>query len=177
MTTRKHPVFKVTYWNPDDTIKETIEVRPAPLRGKKGGLSDVVRLQEYLIRDFVAYDGRLAPLLTNKPTWDNMSKLASLLPVVGREHTGFDIESLAESSDLAQLGRIFFSESIKDDLEREKDAEGNVINSPSLVAKIHDINFTGILFSEIQARQDKEHKERMEMLEEKLKEASPPPAT
>ena len=102
-----------------------------------------------------------------------MEQLSRMLPVVGRTEIGFEIEPLALSGDIAQLGRIFFSENIADDLTRERDSDGNVINTPSLIARIHDINFSATLFRMIREREVCQQKERMEALENNLKELSP----
>ncbi|ARV58055.1 hypothetical protein BZZ01_04880 [Nostocales cyanobacterium HT-58-2] len=156
------------YWGENDTPSKVIIVKPVPFRSKAGGLGDVIKLQEKLLRDFVECDGRLATLMLNKSTWETMVKLAAMLPVVGQEQPGFDIEPLAEASDLAQLGRIFFSGNIKDSLERETDADGTVINAPSLIAKIHDINFSATLFRLIRERDEADQQERMKKLEANL---------
>lgn len=169
MLKRTYPTFEVTYWGDDDQPSKAILVRPAPFRGKKGGLADVIKLQEKLLRDFVEHDGRLANLMVNPSTWDTMTRLASLLPVVGEPEIGFDIEPLAVANDVTQLGRIFFSESIKDDLERETDKDGNVINSPSLIAKIHDINFSATLFRLVRERDDLQREQQMQAIKENLK--------
>ena len=170
---RNYPSFEITYWGVDDTPSRIITVRPAPIRCKSGGIKDVIKLQETLIRHFVEHDGRLASLITDNAVWSAMDKLAKMLPVVGLEEKGFDIEPLAERGDIAQLGRIFFSENIADDLTRERDADGNIVNSPSLIAKIHDINFSATLFAMIREREEAQQKERMEKLENNLKEISP----
>lgn len=180
MQRREYPTFEVIYWGENDESIKTLTVRPAPFKGKKGGLSDVISFQEKLLRDFVEHDGRLASLLCNKSTWETMTKLATILPVVGQTEPGFDIEAIANSSDLAQLGRIFFSENIKDNLDREKDADGNLVNSPSLIAKIHDINFTTTLFRFIRERDESQRQDRMAKLEqtlETLNQESEVPAT
>lgn len=165
---REYPTFEVIYWGEDESPAKTLTVRPAPFKGKKGGLSDVIQFQEKLLRDFVDHDGRLASLMVNKATWDIMTKLAAILPVVGQIDPGFDIEAIANTSDLAQLGRIFFSESIKNNLDREKDADGNVLNSPSLIAKIHDINFSATLFRFVREREDLQRQGQMVKLEKTL---------
>lgn len=167
---RQYPTFEVIYWGDDDTPKEIINVKPAPFKK----LADVIKLQEKLIKDFVEHDGRLASLMVSKSTWETMTKLAAMLPVVGQPELGFNIEHLAEASDLGQLGRIFFSESITDSLEREKDTDGNVVNSPSLIAKIHDINFSQALFRFVREREESQQQERMKKLEEKLEKLEVP---
>ncbi len=177
---REYPTFEVIYWGENDEPIKTLTVRPAPFKGKKGGLAEVIHFQEKLLRDFVEHDGRLASLLCNKTTYETMVKLAAILPVVGQTEPGFDIEAIANSSDLAQLGRIFFSESIKDNLEREKDADGNVVNSPSLIAKIHDINFSATLFRFVREKGENERQVQMAKLEqtlETLNQESKVPAT
>lgn len=168
MAKRQYPYFEVTYWGEDDTPKEIIQVRPVPLRSKKGGLADVIKLQEELLRDFVECGGRIGDLLIREDTWKNMQLLAAMLPVVGRAEFGFDIDAIADTSDLAQLARIFFSEGIDDNLQREKDADGNIMNSPSLVAKIHDINFSETLSRLVQEKLEANHQQRMKKLEDKL---------
>lgn len=167
--TRQYPHFEVTYWGEDDTPKEIIQVRAVPLRSKAGGLSDVIKLQEKLLRDFVETNGKVGDLLIRDSVWNNMKKLSSMLPVIGKAEPGFDIEPLADASDLGQLARIFFSESIGDDLQRiMEDGEVNVINHPSSIARIHDINFSGSLVRIMRERQEEEHQEKMKKLEEKL---------
>ncbi|ACC81150.1 hypothetical protein [Nostoc punctiforme] len=174
---REYPEFEVIYWNENGDPSKKITVRPAPFKSKKGGLSEVIHYQEKLLRDFVEHDGRLAHLLVNKSTWENMVKLAAILPVVGQPEPGFDIEAIANSSDLAQLGRIFFSENIKDNLEREKDANGNLVNDPSLIAKIHDINFSATLFRLVREREDESRKVRMAKLEQTLEQIQAEPVS
>ena len=106
---RSYPTFEVIIWGEDDQPLRTIIVRPVPFRGKKGGLADVIALQEKLLKDFVEHDGRLASLLINPSTWKAMTQLAGLLPVVGESTVGFDIEPLANANDVTQLGRIFLA--------------------------------------------------------------------
>ncbi|NJN10037.1 MAG: hypothetical protein HC836_48495 [Richelia sp. RM2_1_2] len=173
---RSYPSFDVTYWGSDDTPSKIITVRPAPVRGKSGSLKDVIVNQEILIKSFVEHDGRLASLIIDSNTWNAMERLAKMLPVVGQDKPGFDIEQIAESGDIAQLGRIFFSENIADDLNRDRDSDGNIINSPSLIAKIHDINFSATLYLMIREREEAQQKQRMEKLESNLKELQSPVA-
>ncbi|MFN6560034.1 MAG: hypothetical protein RMY28_009520 [Nostoc sp. ChiSLP01] len=165
---REYPTFEVVYWGEDDSPIKTLIIRPAPFRGKKGGLADVIKLQEKLLRDFVEHDGRLASLLCNKSTWEAMTSLAAILPVVGIPEPGFDIEAIANSSDLAQLGRIFFSEGIKDNLEREKDADGNLVTTASAISRIHDINFWPTLSRFMREREEAQRKTQMAKLEQTL---------
>jgi hypothetical protein len=174
MSKRQYPYFEITYWGEDDTPREIIQVRAVPLRSKNGGLTDVIKLQEKLLRDFVECGGRIGDLLIREDTWNTMNLLAGMLPVVGKSEFGFDIEALADASDLAQLARIFFSEGIDDNLQREKDKDDNVLNSPSLIAKIHDINFSETLSRLVQEKLEANHQDRMKKLEEKLEKLEEP---
>jgi hypothetical protein len=57
---------------------------------------------------------------------------------------------------------------MKINLEREKDADGNVINSPSLIARIHDINFSATLFRFVREKGEIERQVQMDKLEKTL---------
>lgn len=174
---REFSTFSITYWGEDDRPKETIQVRSVPLRGKKSSLRDVIALQDELIKAMIEHNVCIGSLVADDSVWKNMVSLAAILPVVGRANPGFDIEALAEAGDIAQLGRIFFTESITLKGEHEVDENGDrPLTKPSSIARIHDINFHTPLFKYNEERQTRLQEEQMKRIDNVLQEQISPVA-
>lgn len=166
---REYATFSVIYWGVDDKPKEIIQVRPVALRGKTGMLRDVIAIQDELIKHLVLNNACIGALVNDDVVWEAMLSMAKILPVVGKEKPGFEIESIAEAGDIAQLGRIFFTESITSLGQHETDENGDrPLTKPSSIARIHDLNFHSPLFQYNEERQEALHKERMEKIETTL---------
>ncbi len=170
---RKRPEqahFDVLYYKSDGAIAKTDKVHRAPFRGKPG-LKDVQILQEALIKEFVEFNGAIGSLLAHDKVWDLICQLGAILPIVGRDKPGIDVEALAEADDLPQLARIFFSESFDDKGERETDETGAVVLAkPSLIAKLHGLDFYGPLF---RLSDEKRNRERLQALEPMMQNGKP----
>ena len=163
------PTFEVTYWDNSGEEKETILVRPVPL----DKLEEVKTLQEKLIFNYVEHDGCLGSLFQDKAIASTMTDLASMLPVIGKKETGFDLSNLFDSGDIIQLGQIFFSESITPDMRSQGIKPDKVTErliyhfpehrynpTPSAIARIHDLPF----FDKFQKVRD----EKIEALQEQM---------
>lgn len=168
------PTFEVVYWDEKGEEKETIIVRPVALNK----LEEVKKLQEILIAEYVNYDGCLGSLLSDKSVFETMQKLASMLPVVGKEVKGFDLQSLYDFGDMIQLGQIFFSESIDENMrsqgiKTDKVTERPIYHfpehrynpTPSAIARIHDLPF----FDHYQQKRDKKLQQLQAKMQEELK--------
>ena len=168
------PTFEVAYWDEKGEEKEVIVVRPVPLNK----LEEVRKLQEILITEYVNHDGCLGSLLTDKSVFKTMQNLASMLPVVGKEVKGFDIQSLYDFGDLVQLGQIFFSEAITENMKSQGIKTDNITErlvyhypehrynpTPSAIARIHDLPF----FDHFQQKRDEKLQKLQAQLQKELK--------
>lgn len=172
------PTFEVTYWDDRGEEKETLLVRPVSF----DKLADITKLQEQLISHYVEAQGCLSLLLGSKPVKTIMVKLSKMLPVIGQPETGFDIEPLYISGDIIQLGKIFFSESIDENMRSPgiKDSpyfdrpvyhfpDHRLNPVPSAIARIHDMpffeKFQKLRDDKIQEEQEKIEKEQLKALE------------
>jgi hypothetical protein len=163
----KIPTFEVTYYKEDGTIGSVAIIRPVPL----SKLADVKILTEKLIEKFVEFNRALANLLTDSTTLNLIEDLAAMLPVVGGG-VGIDVDNLAAFGDLAQIGSIFFSESITSDMRAKgwNAEEGLYYNAdhrieipkPSAIARIHDMDFFTVFVTctndRVRQEQEKEEK-------------------
>ncbi len=167
------PTFELTYWDENGNEKETILIRPVPF----DKLNDITKLQEQLLQHYVDAQGCLSELLGSKPVKSLMLKLAKMLPVVGKAEPGFEIEPLYLSGDIVQLGRIFFSESIDENMRSPGIKESPYFDrpvyhfpehrlnpTPSAIARIHDMPF----FDKFQQMRDKKIEEEQKKIEERL---------
>ena len=128
--------FKVTY-----SDGETVLVKPASWKS----LEDIELLTKNLIKQMVDKDAHFGSLLkgSNTEFWGDVTKLASLLPVVGVEENGIDVDRI---EDIDQIVRIFLTTSPGRDpktgglfLKAEESME------PSLVCRVNSLNFQVIL--------------------------------
>ncbi len=167
------PTFEVIYWDEKGDEKELILVRPISLNK----LEEVKKLQEILITEYVNYDGCLGTLLSDKSVFETMQKLASMLPVIGKNTLGFEIEPLYEFGDIIQLGQIFFSESITENMRSQgikidKATDRPIFHfpehrynpTPSAIARIHDLPF----FDHYQQKRDEKLQELQTQLQNEL---------
>lgn len=151
MTENLNPTFLVNY---DDGTSDIIK----PVSWKY--LDEVEALQLEILK--AAYDVTFSLSNLFRPSnvkfWDNAKKLASILPVIGKDDKGFDPERI-ESMD--ELCRIFVSTS-----EYRKPETGSVWNNdqlldPSEICRIHHLNFINLLLTaekQIQAPQEEQTK-------------------
>jgi hypothetical protein len=175
MTKLEYPTFEVVIWDESGEAVDTLIVRAAPF-SKIGEVKD---LQQKLIEAFEEKKGSLGELLADKTVYATMQKLASLLRVVGLKEPGLDISSLYDAGDIVQLGRIFFSESVKADMRSpgytDVEIEGQKMKLynkpehrqnpiPSAIARIHDLPFFDLLMEIRQKIEDKENKRTEEQL-------------
>lgn len=167
------PTFQVTYWDNSGEEKETITVRPVTLNK----LEEIKELQEQLISHYVEHNGCLGTLLIDKTVFETMKTLASMLPVMGKEAKGFDIQPLYDAGDILQLGQIFFSESIDENMKsmgitKDVVTERLIYQVPehrynptaSAIARIHDLPF----FDQYQKERDKKLEALQAQIEKEL---------
>jgi len=155
------PTFEITYWDVS-TLEEkaTVKVRPVPF----SKLDDLIKLQEQILDYYVAQQGCIANLLRDKSVKATLKKIASLLPVVGEEKPGFDLDNLFEASDMIQIAQIFFTEAFDENVHSEGIVVDEVTKrqiymhpkhryspTPSKIARIHDLDF----FELYQTKRDK----------------------
>ena len=152
----KFPTFEVTYWKAHGEEDKTVIVRPAPF----SKLQEIKTLQQKLIEAFEEKNGSLGELLADSAVIANMKTLATMLPIVGKDKPGLDIDPLYDSGDIVQLGQIFFSESVSHDMRSkgysQTEIDGRTMNLynypdhrqnpiPSAIARIHDLPFFDLL--------------------------------
>lgn len=181
----EYPTFEVTIWDESGEAADTLIVRAAPF-SKIGEVKD---LQQKLIEAFEEKKGSLGELLADKTVYATMQKLASLLRVVGLKEPGLNISSLYDAGDIVQLGRIFFSESVKADMRSpgytDVEIEGQKMKLynkpehrqnpiPSAIARIHDLPFFDLL---MEIRQKVEEEEAKAEMTDRPQESSSPVAT
>jgi hypothetical protein len=138
LTTIKFPVY---YWDENGELKDTDWVRPMPFMGQAGeaSLSDLIHLQEELLKIAVFETAAIGALICNPQALQLIGKMAAMMCVVGRKERGIRVNDLLNSGDYLQVGQIFLSEGYTDD---------NIIPDdykPSAIARIHRMNFSGKL--------------------------------
>ena len=153
----RYPTFEVTTWDKKGEAEDTLIIRAAPF----SKIGEVKELQVKLIEAFEEKKGSLSELISDETVYATMLKLAGLLRVVGLEKPGFDIQSLYEEGDIVQLGRIFFTEAVSEDMRSPgytdiEMVEGQPMKlynrpehrqnpTPSAIARIHDLPFFDLL--------------------------------
>lgn len=148
MTEQNNPRFIVNY---EDGTSDIIK----PVSWKY--LDDVESLQLEVLK--AAYDANFSLSALFRPSnikfWDNAKKLASILPVVGKDEKGFDPEKI-DSMD--ELCRIFVSTSEYRKVETGSVWNNNELLPPSEICRIHHLNFINLLLKAEESIQAKETK-------------------
>jgi hypothetical protein len=89
-----------------------------------------------------------------------LNKLAKMLVVVGRSERGIDLANLLNAGDYLQIGRIFLSEAYTEDTIVPDNYK------PSLIAKIHRMDFVGKLMEFNRQAQEKAMSNALETIAE-----------
>lgn len=111
--------------------------------------SDLMKLQQEILADFMEANAAIGLMIQSEKTWNNMAKVASMLPLVG---TDDKLQLSKIEDDLEQICRIFCTESMTD--SGELDAF-----KPSLISKLHHFDYAGDLgkiLTQIQKRKQEE---------------------
>jgi hypothetical protein len=131
--------FTVNYYKLDGTFARSEEVRPVPFMSKNGaGLKELIELQERIIKYVVWESFSIATMVCDPVGLDLLNKTAAMLAVVGRQERGIDLVQMLEVGDYNQIGSIFLDE------HYGTSADGlHVFSKPSLISKIHRIDYWG----------------------------------
>jgi len=129
--------FKVEYSDPE----ETVIVKPSSWKV----LEDIEYLQKEIIYLLAEVDGAFGDLLrpSNTEFWGHVRKMAALLPIVGQEKPGLDVDRIEDAEDII---RIFITTSKQRDPQfGSVFVEGGTPLLPGEVSRINSLNFTKIL--------------------------------
>lgn len=126
--------FNVEYKDNSGNIINVDKVK----RVKRKHLKDLTILQEDLVYQFLFYNAAVGDIIAEEKNWNTLVKICKMLPVVGREELGIDINKIED--DMVQLTHIFFTESTDEDGFPVKE-DGWF--KPSLLAKLHQLNYYG----------------------------------
>jgi hypothetical protein len=156
------PKFAVNYWNEDGSFKSTDYVMAMPFMGKDGqpSLRDLITVQEELLRFAVFETAAIGSLVCDPAALGLLNKLAKMLVVVGRSERGIDLANLLNAGDYLQIGRIFLSEAYTEDTIVPDNYK------PSLIAKIHRMDFVGKLMEFNRQAQEKAMSNALETIAE-----------
>lgn len=135
-----------------------IENNPTFLVNYEDGTSDIIKPVSWRYLDEVealqleilkaAYDVTFSLSNLFRPSnvkfWDNAKKLASILPVIGKDEKGFDPERI-DSMD--ELCRIFISTSTYRKAETGSVWNNDQLLDPSEICRIHHLNFINLLLT------------------------------
>lgn len=108
-------------------------------------LDDVQILQYQILEVSAQCGGSPGDLFnpTNKDFWEPAKKMASLMPIVGKEEKGFDIDKIEDCETLID---IFITTTKERDPETGFIIPGNEgVLLPSLISRINGINFLRLL--------------------------------
>lgn len=125
---------------------EVVTVKPVPW----AKLDDVCILQQNIIKCLLDSEGAVGSLLrpSNTEVWGYIKKLAALLPVVGVNEPGIDLNQIEE---LDEVVRIFVT--LTEDYNEYgllSPPTGEPLR-PSLIGDIHSLNFYSLM---LQARKE-----------------------
>lgn len=135
------PTFNVNYWDDKDNLIGTDIIKPMPFKGKNGAPAwiDLISLQEKLIHLAVYETAEIGSFLHLPQGLDIIRKMAAMLIVVGKSERGINLDNLLDAGDYPQIARIFLSEDYDDRGTPPRPY------TPSLIARIHGMNFEGKL--------------------------------
>lgn len=146
-----NPTFLVNYEDGTSDI-----IKPVSWRY----LDEVEALQLEILK--AAYDVTFSLSNLFRPSnvkfWDNAKKLASILPVIGKDEKGFDPERI-DSMD--ELCRIFVSTSTYRKAETGSVWNNDQLLDPSEICRIHHLNFINLLLTaekQLQTNQEEQTK-------------------
>lgn len=177
------PTIEVTLWDNKGEAQEVILIRPAAFNK----ISEVDRLQRKLMEAYEREKGSLGKLLADSTVYGDMEKIAELVRVVGKNEPGFDLANLYDAGDIVQLGCIFFSESINENMRSpgytSVDVDGQKVKAyqfpehrmnplPSGIARIHDLAFFEMMV-EIREKADAAETESIDSPKEETKKTAP----
>jgi hypothetical protein len=156
--TASKSTFEVKYSDENGDYTSSDFVRPVPFLSPEdgGGLTQIIDFQEQLLKIAVFEVAVIGALICNPQVMGIIRKMALILPVVGRTKKGIDLDKLLAAGDYLQIGRIFFSEGY--------DGENAIPDdfSPSSIARINQMNFTGKLGEYSNQRIEQRMKEQTE---------------
>lgn len=120
-------------------------------RVKRDKLKDLIELQQEIIYYFLKSDLSVGVTISHPEVWSAITKIASLLLIVGNDKPGIKLELIED--DYEQLTQIFITSA-------EVDENGEFVNprtmldsgnwyEPSLVSKLHQLNYKGDSFEAI----------------------------
>jgi hypothetical protein len=138
--------FSVNYYKDDGTLDEVVQVKKVP----RAKLRDLIVNQQTLLHRFVENDACVGDTLVDESTWNLIKATAAMLPLVGREDETLNVERFCE--DYIQIGRIFFTESIKDNGDLDLKDSGFL---PSRICRLHQLNYGNMVGKAVEAYQEK----------------------
>lgn len=135
-------IHTIEYKDQDGNVIGT-DIITVPMRSQ---LKEILILQQALIEGMYDHIDPMTAeriysgsLLLDDAIWDNVEKLAKLIPVVGKEKPGIDLTKL--ESDIPQLIRLFFSQSCNEVGDILVNIEEKSFFLPSVLSELYRFNF------------------------------------
>lgn len=140
-----------------DTVQTLILGRVKRHRNK-----ELIILMEKLTEAYYLNNASLGQIIADDNNWEMMKQVASMIPVVGQKEDGFDIERI--SDDYSQLTKLFFTTTY--DENEETDYTQGL--KPSIIGKMHDLNWGDAQKKAIAALKVKEEKELDQIVQQQI---------
>ena len=145
---------QVEYKNDYGDVMETLVLKRVP----RAKLKELLTLVERLTAVFLINNGSMGDILSDDNNWNLMKQVARIIPVVGNDKPGFDIDKLQD--DYEQLCYLFFCAANLANDENYKD---------SLISQLHGANAEANVkkgFQIVEKMREKEIEEKIEEIKE-----------
>ena len=105
----------------------------------------IAELQRPIIELYVEVGGAIGDLFCHKKFLPLCQQLSLLIPVIGQNRP-LDFQALVDADDWHQIVRLFVSQSVDEEGNRELDDKGEAtLLKPGVIAELHNLNFYRIL--------------------------------
>lgn len=147
-------VYCVYYKDELGSTVETLLMK----RVKRHRNRELIQLMEKLTEAYFINNASLGEVIADDSNWNLMKTVASMIPIVGKDKDGFDIERIADDYD--QLTKLFFTTTYDESIEDSDELYANGIK-PSLISKLHDLNWEeakkkGLIAARVKAEKNME---------------------
>lgn len=116
-------------------------------RVKRDKLKDLIILQQEILYYFFKNQANIGATLAELEAWNCIRKISKLLPVIGEEKLGINLDKLDEDNDLEQIALIFITTAIQNEdggfLSVNEHFDTSTWYEPSLISKLHQLNYKG----------------------------------
>lgn len=128
-------MIRIDIKDDNNEVVETVQLKRVP----RSKYKDLIALQQLLLEAFVENNGATGSVIADDANWKTLKKLSSMLPVVGQDEKGFDVEKI--ENDILLITRLFFTQAVNEDGSVDL-SEGF---KPSLLAEFYQLDYSGFL--------------------------------